>query len=176
MARVAFVVGADFEDSEFRVPYDRLKGEGHELTIVGVKKGEELRGKKGKEKIRVEASGKDVKADDFDAVVVPGGYGPDHLRVDREVVNFVRNVGVAGKPVAAVCHGPSLLIEADLVEGKHVTSWPSIHTDLVNAGAHWADEQVVEDGNLITSRNPGDLEAFSGAIVARLKQKVPAPA
>jgi protease I len=174
MARVAFVVGEDFEDSEFRVPYDRLLAGGHDLTVVGIEKGKPVKGKKGTETVRPDRAARDARAEDFDALVIPGGYSPDHLRADRDVVRFVRDVGVAGKTVAAVCHGPSLLIEADLVEDRRVTSWQSIHTDLVNAGAHWEDAEVVEDGNLVTSRKPQDLPAFCDAILARLKVAEPA--
>lgn len=169
MARVAFVLADDFEDSEFRVPYDRLKQAGHELSVLGSEAGKTVKGKKGKESVKIEATAKERKASDFDAVVIPGGYSPDHLRTDASVVSFVRDIARADKPVAAVCHGPSLLIEAELVRGKTVTSWPSIRTDLTNAGARWVDQQVANDGVLITSRNPNDLEAFSGALLERLK-------
>lgn len=168
MARIAFVVANDFEDSEFRVPYDRLREAGHEAVIIGRKAGEQLKGKKGRETIETEAAAAAERPDGFDALVIPGGYSPDQLRTDEAVVSFVRGFHLAHKPIAAVCHGPSLLIEADLVRGKTLTSWPSIRTDLLNAGAAWVDQQVVEEGELITSRNPGDLEAFSDAIAARL--------
>lgn len=168
MAKVAFVLASDFEDSEFRVPYDRLKAAGHQITILGAKAGETVKGKKGKESVTIEASARERRPTDFDGLVIPGGYSPDHLRTDEAVVAFTRELARANKPVAAVCHGPSLLIEADLVRGKTVTSWPSIRTDLKNAGAQWVDRQVAEDGVLITSRNPSDLEAFSEAILKRL--------
>lgn len=170
MATVAFVLAEDFEDSEFRIPYDRLKQAGHRVSVLGGHAGQMVRGKKGKEVVAIEAAAKDHKASEFDALVIPGGYSPDHLRTEPAVVELVRAVARAGKPVAAVCHGPSLLIEAELVRGKTVTSWPSIRTDLQNAGANWVDQQVAEDGLLITSRNPSDLEAFSKAIVARLER------
>jgi deglycase len=168
MADIAFVLAEDFEDSEFRVPYDRLRAAGHRVTVLGKRAGETVSGKKGKEKVQIEASAAEKRPADFDAVVIPGGYSPDHLRTEEPVVAFVRGVAGAGKTVAAVCHGPSLLIDADLVRGKTVTSWPSIRTDLKNAGASWVDRQVAEDGRLITSRNPGDLEAFSQAILQQL--------
>ena len=168
MARIAFVLANDFEDSEFRVPYDRVVAAGHEVTVIGKEKGETVAGKKGKESYTTEAAPHDVDPGTFDALVVPGGYSPDKLRTDPAIVDLVRKVSDAGKPVAAVCHAGSLLIEARLVKGRRVTSWPSIRTDLENAGADWVDEQVVEDGNLITSRKPDDLEAFSSALLARL--------
>jgi protease I len=165
MAKIAVLLADDFEDSEFRIPYDRLKARGHELTVLGVSAGSEVKGKKGKETVKIEAVARERKASEFAAVVIPGGYSPDHLRMDEGIVSFVKDAARAGKPIAAVCHGPSLLIEADIVRGKSVTSWPSIRTDLKNAGASVVDKQVVSDGGLITSRNPGDLEAFSEAIL-----------
>ena len=167
MAKVAFVLGADFEDSEFKVPYDRIREAGHKVTVVGTET-KEVKGKKGKEKFTPEATPNDVSADQFDAVVIPGGYSPDHLRTDDGIVALVQKVNGADKPVAAICHAGSLLVEADAVRGKRVTSWPSIRTDLINAGARWEDSEVVEDGNLITSRKPDDLDAFCGAILQRL--------
>jgi protease I len=167
MAKVAFVLGDDFEDSEFKVPYDRIREAGHKVTVVGVDT-KEVKGKKGKEKFTPDATPDDVNADEFDAVVIPGGYSPDHLRTDDGIVALVQKVYGADKPVAAICHAGSLLIEADAVNGKRVTSWPSIRTDLINAGAKWEDREVVEDGNLITSRKPDDLDAFCAAILERL--------
>jgi protease I len=168
MAKVAILLADDFEDDEFRIPYDKLRDAGHEVSIIGLTKGQMVEGKRGREKVAVAVTPREVRPQDFDAVVIPGGYSPDHLRMDINVVKFVREFGLLDRPLAAVCHGPSLLIEADLVDGKEVTSWPSIHTDLVNAGARWEDRPVVEDGNLITSRNPGDLDAFSDSILQHL--------
>ena len=168
MAKVAFVLAPMFEDSEFKVPYDRITKAGHEVTVIGGEKGAEVEGKQGKVTFTIEATPDMVSAAEFDALVVPGGYSPDKLRTDDDIVAFVRELGRAEKPVAAICHAGSLLIEADLVDGCRVTSWPSIKTDLINAGAEWVDEQVVEDGYLITSRKPDDLDAFCEAILARL--------
>jgi protease I len=168
MANVALVLADDFEDSEFRIPYDRLVAAGHQVAILGKKKGELVKGKKGKESATIEAATRERRPSEFDALVIPGGYSPDQLRTDENVVIFVQEIARAGKPVAAVCHGPSLLIEASVVRGKKVTSWPSIRTDLENAGAHWLDLEVVQDGALITSRKPDDLEAFSSALLKAL--------
>ena len=168
MARIAFVLGEDFEDSEFRIPYDALREAGHQIEVLGQKAGETVDGKQGKEHVRIEAACVDRDPSQYEALVIPGGYSPDHLRMDREVVRFVQHFVQQDKLVAAVCHGPQLLIEADAVEGKTMTSWPSVHTDLVNAGAKWVDREVVEDGQLITSRKPDDLRAFSAAIKQRL--------
>ena len=173
MARIAFVLGNDFEDSEFRIPYDSLREAGHQIEILGTKAGEVVEGKQGKEHVKIEAACADKDAAQYDALVIPGGYSPDHLRMDRNVVRFVQHFVQHDKLVAAVCHGPQLLIEADAVEGKTMTSWPSVHTDLVNAGARWVDREVVEDGQLITSRKPDDLQAFSAAINHRLAKASP---
>ena len=168
MAKVAFVLADDFEDSEFKVPYDRIRGAGHDVTVIGTEAGREVKGKKGKETFTVEAAPTDVDAGAFDAIVVPGGYSPDKLRTDEGIVSLVRKVAGNDKPVAAICHAGSLLIEADLVDGRRVTSWPSIRTDLENAGATWEDHELVVDGPIITSRKPDDLDAFTGAILERL--------
>jgi len=172
MAKIAMIIDEMFEDSEFRVPYDLLRKAGHEVTVIGVAK-KELAGKKGKEKVTPDRTIDEVDAAQFDAIVIPGGYSPDHLRTNGKMVKLTRDVYDAGKPVAAVCHGPWMLVEADIAEDRTVTSWPSIKTDLINAGARWVDREVVEDGNVITSRKPDDLQAFSEAIVRQLSGEVP---
>jgi len=164
MARIAFVLGPDFEDSEFRRPYDTLRSVGHEVTVIGAKRGEDLTGKRGTETFRIETTPRDVEPRNFEALVIPGGYSPDHLRTDEEVVGLVRRMVEEDKVVAAICHGGSLLIEANVVRGRRVTSWPSIRTSLVNAGAEWEDRSVVADRRLVTSRRPDDIEAFVAAI------------
>lgn len=168
MARVAFVLADDFEDSEFKVPYDRITSAGHDVTVVGKEAGATVEGKRGDQRSTIEAAAGEVDASAFDALVIPGGYSPDKLRTDPDVVDFVRKFGAADKPVAAICHAGSLLIEAGMVDGRQVTSWPSIRTDLENAGARWVDEAVVEDDCLVTSRKPDDLDAFCEAILGRL--------
>ena len=170
MARVAMPVGDEFEDAEVTVPCERLRAAQHEVTIVGTEKGATVRGKRGRATVRVDVAAASADPREFDALVIPGGHSPDHLRLDAGVVSLVRRFSETGKTVAAVCHGPQLLIEADVVRGKTLTSWPSIRKDLENAGARWIDRQVVEDGNLITSRKPDDLEAFSAAILRRLER------
>jgi protease I len=175
MARVAFIADDQFEDSELRIPYDRIREAGHEAVLVGLAKGKRIEGKRQKEVFTTDAAAKEVSADEFDALVIPGGYSPDHLRMDIDMVRLVRSMFTAGKPVAAVCHGPWMLVEADALDGKTVTSWPSIKTDLINAGARWVDREVVEDDNLITSRRPDDLEAFSAAVLRHLSPGARAP-
>lgn len=168
MARVAILLGDEFEDSEYTVPRERLDAAGHACTVVGSERGARLRGKRGRAEATVDAAASEVDADDFDAVLIPGGHSPDHLRLDRHVVELVRRFVDDEKPTAVVCHGPQLLIEAERVRGRTLTSWPSVRKDLENAGAEWVDREVVEDGPLITSRKPDDLEAFSEAFLKRL--------
>jgi deglycase len=168
MARIAVVVDDQFEDAELRVPVERLRAAGHEIVLVGLERGKRVKGKRGEESAVIDRSAGEVRGADFDALVIPGGYSPDRLRTSLEVVRLTRDVYTEGKPVAAVCHGPWLLVEAEAIDGRTVTSWPSLKTDLINAGARWVDRPVVEDGNVITARNPGDLEPFSDAILRQL--------
>lgn len=168
MANVAFVLAENFEDSEFRVPYDRISEAGHQITVVGSEAGKEVEGKQGEETVTIESTPDQVDPAEYEALVIPGGYAPDKLRMDESVVKFVKSFFSGDKPVAAICHAGSLLVEADVAEGRTVTSYPSVRTDLVNAGAEWVDEEVVVDGNLITSRDPGDLDAFCSAILKAL--------
>lgn len=174
MARIMFIVASDFEDSEFRVPYDEVRQAGHEAVIVGVEAGKQLKGKKGKETLTAERAAKEVSVGEFDALVIPGGYSPDRLRMDSDMVELVRAFFQAGKPIATICHGGWLLAEAKILGGRTVTSWPSIRTDLINAGAQWVDQEVVEDGHLITSRKPDDLKAFCAAVLRQLDQRTAA--
>lgn len=168
MARVAMIMDEMVEDDEFRVPYERLREAGHEPVVVGLAGGKELTALHG-HKVTTDEAVDDVSAADFDAVVVPGGYSPDKIRTSEPMVALVRETAEAGKPVAAVCHGPWLLAEAGLAQGRALTSWPSLRTDLRNAGAEWVDREVVADGDVITSRNPKDLPAFCDVLLERLK-------
>lgn len=168
MSRVAMLVGDEYEDSEFQVPYECLRNAGHEVVVLGSERDSLVRGKRGDSAVHIEHTPDEVDVGGFDAVVVPGGHGPDKLRIDASMVEFTRRFADSGKPLAAVCHGPQLLIEAGVVSGRKLTSWPSVRTDLINAGAQWVDQAVVEDGNLITSRKPDDLEQFCDAVLKRL--------
>jgi protease I len=169
MANVACLVGAEFEDSELAVPIQRLREAGHQVEILGTRAHEQLEGKRGSEKVTTDAAVDERRADQYDALLIPGGHSPDKLRMEPRIVRFVRDFAATGRPIAAICHGPQLLIEAGLVEGVRMTSWPSVRTDLRNAGAQFVDDQVVEDGQFITSRKPQDLEAFSKALLGRLE-------
>jgi protease I len=168
MARVAFVVADGFEDSEFRLPYDAVKEAGHEPILVGEARGDTLTGMRHVERVVVNLSSRDAWASDFDALVIPGGRSPDRLRLDPRMVALAREMLAAGKPVAAVCHGPQLLAAAAVLRGRTLTSWPSIREELEHAGASWVDQEVVEDGNLVTARRPADLPAFCNALVKQL--------
>lgn len=168
MARIAVLAANDFEDTELAYPIDKLREVGHVVEVLGAHAHEVLDGKHRQERVLVDAAFRDRDPVGYDALVIPGGYSPDHLRMDPEAVKFVREFARTDRPLAAVCHGPSLLIDANLVEGKRLTSWPSIRKDLENAGALWTDGEVIVDGNLITSRNPGDLPAFSREILRQL--------
>lgn len=168
MARIAMPLDSGYEDSEFRYPYDALRRAGHEVVVLGTEAGKKVEGKQGKDSAIVDGTVGDHDPASFDALVIPGGYSPDHLRTDPDVVGLVRAIAEKGKLVGAICHGPQLLIEAGVVRGKTMTSWPSIKTDLQNAGARWVDEPMVRDGSLVTSRNPGDLEVFTRTILDSL--------
>lgn len=169
MARVAFIVDEMFEDSELQVPYDRVKEAGHEAVVVGMKRGKELSGKRGRVAVTVEVASNEVSAEDFDALVIPGGYSPDKIRMDENLVALTRRINEQRKPIAAICHAGWMLVEAGIVRGRTVTSYPSIKTDLKNAGADWVDQEVVEDQNLITSRWPDDLDAFCKALLSQME-------
>jgi protease I len=166
--RIAILATDGFEEVELTEPKKILEASGAKVSVLSIKSGE-IKGWNHTEwgkSVKVDGLVKDAKPDEYDALVLPGGQmNPDVLRMDTNAVTFVRTFTESGKPVAAICHGPWTLIEAGVVNGKTMTSWPSVHTDLKNAGAHWVDEPVVVDGNLITSRKPEDIPAFTTAIV-----------
>lgn len=163
--KIAILVEADFEDEELTAPLRVMKEAGADVTIVGGKSGAKYRGKRHRAETVSDAAADGVNPQDFDAVIVPGGYAPDKMRLHQPMVDLVKKAYEDGKLIAAVCHGPQLLISADIVRGKRMTSWPSVAVDLQNAGAEWVDEEVVKDGNLITSRRPSDLPSFNKAII-----------
>ena len=169
MARVVIIVGEGFEDSEFSVPLRRLREAGHEVVVVGSERDQTVHGKRGRSEARIEHTAAEIAVAECAALVIPGGHGPDRLRLDAGIVMFTHLFMASGKPVAAICHGPQLLIEAESVRGRTLTSWPSVRKDLINAGARWVDQPVVEDGNLITSRKPDDLDGFCDALLQRLE-------
>lgn len=169
--RIAILATDGFEQSELVQPKHALEEAGATTQVVSLKQGS-IRGWSGKDwgdEVPVDLALDGAKVEDFDALVLPGGVmNPDHLRKEEAAVAFVRAFSEAKKPVAAICHGPWLLVEAGLAEGHKLTSWPSLKTDISNAGGDWVDEEVVVDGGLITSRKPDDLPAFSRAVIAAL--------
>jgi protease I len=165
---VAILAEQDFEDSELTEPLKAMKEAGAQVFVVGSGSQQSYKGKRGKASIKVDIDADKVRAEDFDAIIIPGGYAPDKMRLHQPMIDLVRRAHDLGKVVAAICHGPQLLISADVVRGRRVTSWPSVAVDLRNAGANWVDEPVVRDGNLITSRKPSDLLVFNRAIIQAL--------
>jgi deglycase len=160
--RVAMVLAKNFEDSEAISPKAHLESLGAEVTTIGVERGT-VEGKKGAS-LAVERTFAETAPDAYDLLVIPGGGAPENLRIDDDAVAFTRAFVESGKPVAAICHGPQLLISADVLGGRTLTSVNKIRDDVKNAGARYVDEPLVVDGNLITSRTPSDLPAFNDAI------------
>jgi protease I len=171
--RVAILVEEEFEDRELTGPLDRLRSEGATVTIVGPVQGASYHGKRGAAHVVADMGAGAARIANFDALVIPGGHAPDRMRMRHAMVDLARDAMDAGKPVAAICHGPQLLISANSLRGRTLTCWPSIAVDVKNAGGMYVDKPVMEDGNLITSRKPDDVEAFSEAIVRALS-RVPA--
>lgn len=173
MGRVLIIATNGFEQSELTGPRDALNEAGIETVVASPEAGE-IKGWQHTDwgdPVKVDKTLDQVSADEFDAIVLPGGQmNPDVLRMNETAVGLVKSFFEAGKPVAAICHGPWLLAEADIVRGRTVTSWPSIRTDLRNAGADVVDQEVSVDGNLITSRKPDDIPAFSKAIIMAVKE------
>ncbi len=168
--RVAILVEEGFEDSELISPRDALTSAGVEVTIIGPAAGQTYTGKKGAS-VTSDLAASAAKPADFDGVVVPGGHAPDKMRMRHAMVDFVREMFTLGKPVAAICHAPSLLINANVLKGKTLTCYPSISVDVKNAGGRYVDKPVVEDHNLITSRKPDDLPHFNQALLRQLGVK-----
>jgi protease I len=174
--KIAFIAADGVEQVEHFEPWKAVESEGGKAELLSIESGE-IQGfnhlDKG-DKIKVDRKVSDADPSDYDGLVLPGGVAnPDFLRTHDEVVSFVRRFFDEGKPVGAICHGPWTLVEADVVKGKTLTSWPSVQTDIRNAGSDWVDEEVHVDGNLITSRKPDDIPAFNSAIIEAFA-KVPA--
>ena len=175
MAKRVMILATDgFEQSELEQPRTKLEEAGFETLVVSPEDGQI----KGWDKtdwgraVDVDLTVAQAEADTFDALLLPGGQiNPDSLRMDDRAVQLVREFSKAGKPVAAICHGPWLLVEADVVQDRTVTGWPSIRTDLSNAGGNVVDQEVAVDGNIITSRKPDDIPAFSEALITALQEQ-----
>ncbi|WP_028322177.1 type 1 glutamine amidotransferase domain-containing protein [Desulfatiglans anilini] len=168
MSRVAVIITDLFEDSEYTEPVKAFQQAGHTIVRVGLKAGQIVKGKKAGTPVTVDKAVNDVSVSDFDALLIPGGYSPDKLRVDEDAVNFVREFVQSGKPVFSICHAPQILITADVIRGRKMTGWKSIIQDIKNAGATFIEQELVIDGNLISSRQPSDLPPFIEACLAAL--------
>jgi len=173
MAKRVLILATDgFEQSELIEPKRILEAAGIETVVASPKAGV-IKGWNHTDwgdSVKVDATLDEVEAADFDALLLPGGQmNPDKLRMEERAIELVEDFDDADKPIAAICHGPWLLVEADIIDGRTVTGWPSIRTDLANAGADVVDQEVAIDGNLITSRKPDDIPAFSEALIAALE-------
>ncbi|KAB2333781.1 type 1 glutamine amidotransferase domain-containing protein [Bacillus mesophilum] len=168
MAKVAFLLAGGFEDSEMKNPYEAIKEAGHETMIIGLEKGAVCEGKKGTVSYTAELSSSEADPSDFDGVVIPGGSAPEALRVDENVVRFVKELNEQGKLISGICHGPQVMISADVLKGKAATCYTGIRDDVKLAGADYRDEEVVVSENFVTSRTPKDEPAFIREILAKL--------
>ena len=168
MAKIAIIITDLFEDSEYLQPAAAFKEAGHEIVHVGLQTGVTVRGKKKDTPVVIDRAVAEVSAGDFYALLIPGGFSPDKLRVDEQAVAFVKQFMDEGKPVFSICHGPQILITARAIEGRKITGWRSIIQDIKYAGGNYLDQEVVVDGNLVSSRSPADLPAFIKASLDKL--------
>jgi len=159
MKTIAAILTDQFQDVEYQMPVEAFRKAGHAVVTVGLVAGAEVKGEYGTP-VKIEKSVHDVSADDFDALFIPGGYSPDKLRANPDAVKFTKAFFTKNKPVFSICHGVQLLINAQVVKGRRVTGWMSLVQDIKNAGAQYIDEEVVIDGNLVSSRKPADIPAF----------------
>jgi protease I len=168
--RVAMLVEQEFEDRELSGPLDALREAGATVVLIGPTAGAQFTGKRGEAVVTSDTAAGGARMVDFDALVIPGGHAPDKMRMRHAMVDLARDAMDAGKPVAAICHGPQVLISANALRGRTLTCWPSIAIDVKNAGGLYVDKPVVVDGNLITSRKPDDVPLFSEAIIKALSK------
>jgi protease I len=170
MPKILIMVDEGVEDVEFLYPYYRFQEEGYKVDVVGSKAKETYLGKHGVP-IRSNLSPEEVNVDDYEALIIPGGRAPDRMRINKGLIKIVRDFYERGKVIAAICHGPQMLIEADVLRGKRATCWKSVATDLKNAGATFVNSPVVIDGNIVTSRFPADLPKFCRETIKLLKEQ-----
>jgi protease I len=159
MKKILLMVDNGVEDTEFFYPFYRFQEAGYNVDIVASNANETYTGKHGLS-IKSNLASKDVNINEYAALVIPGGQAPDRMRINKGLVNLVKEADNKGLVIAAICHGPQMIIEADIVRGRKATCWKSVKTDLINAGATFKDEPVIVDGNLVTSRFPADLPQF----------------
>lgn len=177
--RIAILTENGFEEVELTSPKKAMEDAGMKVDIISSEKGKVKAWNHDYWSIElpVDVNLSEANPFDYDALMIPGGViNPDKMRVNEEYVNFVKDFMEAGKPVAAICHGPQLLIETGLLEGRKITSYPSVKTDLINAGAHWEDSEVVVDNGLVTSRSPKDLDAFNKKLLEEIREGAHEPA
>lgn len=170
--KVAIIIDKLFQDSEVTSPLEELKKAGYEVDVIGFESGVDYVGKNGAV-VKSNKSIDEVKSSDYAGLVIPGGWAPDKMRMNEGMVKLTQEINSAGKPIASICHAGWMLVEADIIKGKKVTSYKAIKTDMKNAGGNWVDEEVVVDGNLVCSRTPDDLPAFNRELL-NLLSKVPA--
>jgi protease I len=170
MKKVLMLIENGAEDSEFVYPYFRFQEEGYKVEVVGAKANETYIGKHGVP-LKSDLSPEQVKLEEYDAIIIPGGRAPDIMRTNKALVQIVKDACAKSKVIAAVCHGPQMLIEANVLRGKKATCWKSVVTDLKNAGATFIDAPVIVDGNLVTSRMPADLPQFCMEAIKLLKKQ-----
>ena len=173
--KIAFLAAKGFEESELLEPWKAVKGAGAEVELVSLEEGEIValneQDLKPGASMKVDRTVEEARADDYDGLVLPGGVmNPDKLRLDENAVHFVRSFFEQGKPVGAICHAPWTLVEAGVVRDRTLTSWPSLRTDIRNAGGSWVDEEVHVDAGLVTSRKPDDLPAFCAKVIEELAE------
>lgn len=170
MSRIAVLITDMFEDVEYTKPAASFREAGHDLIHVGLSAGETVHGKADRTPVTIDRAASDVSPDDFDGLFIPGGYSPDKLRAHDAPVEFVRRFVESGKPVLSICHAPQLMITAQVLRGRKVAGWKSVAQDIRNAGAEYVDQEVVVDGNIVSSRQPDDIPAFIEASLAKLKE------
>ncbi len=171
--RIAILATDGFEESELKSPKEAMENEGFEVDIVSLKSGSIKAWDEGSwsKEYKVDKTLDSVSANEYNALVLPGGViNPDKLRIEEDAITFIKDFFKQSKPVASICHGPWSLINADVVKGRTMTSYPSIKKDLINAGANWEDKEVVVDEGLVTSRNPDDLPAFNSKLIEEIKE------
>ena len=168
MSKIAVIITDMFEDVEYTRPTEAFREMGHHLAHVGLERGVIVKGKVKGTPVKIDQAVSEASVDDFDALFIPGGYSPDRLRINDDAVRFVREFVNSGKPVLSICHAPQLLITAQVLKGRKIAGWKSLIQDIKNAGAEFVDQAVVEDGNIISSRNPADIPVFIDASLRKL--------
>lgn len=168
MSRIAIIIADLFEDSEYTEPVKAFRENSHQVSNIGLETGRTVTGKKKNTPVVIDQDFESISVEDFDAMLIPGGYSPDKLRAHDNAVHFTKAFVESGKPVFSICHGPQILITADVLKGRTLTGYKSIVQDIKNAGATFIDQEVVVDDNLVTSRTPADLPAFIRASLDKL--------